>query len=61
LNLFKEGAKGSSVKKIQEALGLKADGVFGPGTSKAVKDFQSKSKLPVTGIVDLKTYKAILK
>jgi peptidoglycan hydrolase-like protein with peptidoglycan-binding domain len=58
---FKEGAKGSPVKKIQEALGLKADGVFGPGTSKAVKDFQSKSKLPVTGIVDLKTYKAILK
>jgi hypothetical protein len=58
---FKEGAKGSPVKKIQEALGLKADGVFGPGTSKAVKDFQSKSKLPATGIVDLKTYKAILK
>jgi len=57
---FKEGAKGSSVKKIQEALGLKADGVFGPGTSKAVKDFQSKSKLPATGVVDLKTYKAIL-
>jgi len=58
---FKEGAKGSSVKKVQEALGLKSDGVFGSGTTKAVKDFQTKNKLPATGIVDLKTYKAILK
>ena len=57
---FKVGAKGSSVKKVQEALGLKADGSFGPGTEKAVKDFQKKSGLPVNGIVDLKTYKAIL-
>ena len=57
---FKVGAKGSSVKKVQEALGLKADGSFGPGTEKAVKDFQGKAKLPVTGIVDIKTYKAIL-
>lgn len=57
---FKVGAKGSSVKKIQEALGLTADGEFGPGTEKAVKDFQKKTKLPVTGIVDAKTYKSIL-
>ena len=57
---FKVGAKGSSVKKIQEALGLKADGEFGSGTDKAVKDFQKKSGLPANGIVDLKTYKQIL-
>jgi hypothetical protein len=57
---FKVGSKGSSVKKIQEALGLKADGEFGSGTDKAVKDFQKKSGLPVNGIVDLKTYKQIL-
>lgn len=57
---FKVGAKGSSVKKIQQALGLTADGDFGTGTDKAVKDFQKKSKLPVTGIVDITTYKKIL-
>jgi len=57
---FKVGAKGSSVKKIQEALGLNADGDFGPGTDKAVKDFQKKNKLTVNGIVDLATYKKIL-
>ena len=58
---FKEGANGSYVKKIQEALGLTVDGDFGPITLKAVKNFQSKAKLPVTGIVDIKTYKAIIK
>lgn len=58
---FKIGDKGSSVNKIQKALGLKADGEFGPETNKAVKDFQKKSSLSANGIVDLKTYKAILK
>ena len=57
---FKVGAKGSSVKKVQEALGLKADGSFGSGTEKAVKDFQKKNSLPVTGVVDITTYKKIL-
>ena len=57
---FKVGAKGSSVKKVQEALGLAADGEFGPGTDKAVKAFQKKSDLPVTGVVDITTYKKIL-
>ena len=57
---FKVGAKGSSVKKIQEALKLKADGSFGPGTEKAVKDFQKKNSLPANGVVDITTYKKIL-
>jgi hypothetical protein len=56
---FKIGAKGSSVKVIQEALGLKADGEFGPGTDKAVKAFQKGNGLKVTGIVDAQTFKAI--
>ena len=57
---FKNGAKGPSVKKIQQALGLTADGEFGPGTEKAVKDFQKKNKLAANGIVDSITYKKIL-
>jgi hypothetical protein len=56
---FKVGAKGSSVKTVQEALKLKADGVFGPGTEKAVKAFQSKEGLKPTGIVDEETYRRI--
>ena len=56
---FKLGAKGSSVKEIQSELGLNADGDFGPATEKAVKAFQTKEKLPVTGIVDEETFRRI--
>jgi hypothetical protein len=56
---LKVGSKGQSVKNVQTLLGLKADGAFGSGTEKAVKDFQSKNKMPVTGVVDQSTFKAI--
>lgn len=56
---LKNGSKGTGVKNVQTLLGLKADGVFGPGTAKAVQDFQKKSGLTVTGIVDQKTFKAL--
>jgi peptidoglycan hydrolase-like protein with peptidoglycan-binding domain len=56
---LKVGSKGSGVKNVQTLLKLKADGIFGSGTEKAVKDFQSKKNLPVTGIVDQATFKAL--
>jgi hypothetical protein len=56
---FKVGSKGETVKKVQELLGVNADGDFGPGTEKAVKVFQKKSSLPVTGIVDQATLKVL--
>ena len=56
---FKVGSKGETVKKVQELLGVNADGDFGPGTEKAVKAFQKKSSLSVTGIVDQVTLKAL--
>jgi hypothetical protein len=56
---FKVGSKGESVKKLQELLGINADGDFGPGTEKEVKKFQKTSSLPVTGIVDQTTLKAL--
>jgi hypothetical protein len=56
---FKVGSKGETVKKVQELLGVNADGDFGPGTEKAVKAFQKKSSLPVTGIVDQATLKVL--
>lgn len=57
---LKNGSKGASVKKVQEGLGIASDGVFGPGTEKAVKAFQTKEKIPVTGIVDEETYRRIM-
>ena len=56
---LKNGSKGTGVKNVQTMLKLKADGVFGPGTAKAVQDFQKKSGLPVTGVVDQATFKAL--
>jgi peptidoglycan hydrolase-like protein with peptidoglycan-binding domain len=56
---LKNGAKGSGVKNVQTLLGIKADGSFGPGTAKAVQDFQKKAGLPVTGVVDQATLKAL--
>lgn len=49
--LLKVGSKGEDVKKLQEKLGLSADGSFGPGTEKAVKSWQSANGLTADGVV----------
>ena len=49
--LLKVGSKGDDVKKLQEKLGLGADGSFGPGTEKAVKAWQTTNGLTADGIV----------
>ena len=51
----RKGDTGQDVKIIQEALGLKADGIYGPATEKAVKGFQSKNGLVADGIAGPKT------
>jgi hypothetical protein len=56
---LKTGSKGTGVKNVQTLLGIKADGSFGPGTAKAVSEFQKKSGLPSTGVVDQATMKAL--
>ena len=56
---LKNGSKGTGVKTVQTLLGIKVDGAFGPGTAKAVQDFQKKAGLPTTGIVDQATLKAL--
>ena len=54
---IKKGMKSPKVKEIQTLLKINADGDFGPGTETAVKNFQKKDKLKVTGIVDEETYR----
>ena len=49
--LLKVGSKGDDVKKLQEKLGLGADGSFGPGTEKAVKAWQTANGLKADGLV----------
>ncbi len=51
LVLLRRGTRGTTVKKLQEKLGIDADGKFGPGTAKAVKAFQEENGLKADGIV----------
>ncbi len=47
---LREGSHGVAVKRLQRALGLKADGLFGPGTARALVRFQRRHLLPADGI-----------
>lgn len=53
------GAWGDAVKEIQQALGVQADGFFGPRTEQAVKEFQTLHNLIVDGIVGPRTRAAL--
>ena len=46
---------GIDLKKLQEALGLEADGDFGPGTEAAVKAWQRENKCTPDGIAGPQT------
>lgn len=62
-----QGSTGDKVRQMQEQLNVIAgaypaiprvtvDGIYGPGTAAAVREFQSVFGLPVTGIVDYATW-----
>ncbi|GIE93306.1 peptidoglycan-binding domain-containing protein [Paractinoplanes rishiriensis] len=59
------GDTGDTVSQAQRALRrtpnttLVVDGKFGPKTEAATKDFQAAEGLPVTGVVDEATWKAL--
>lgn len=61
------GSSGSKVRQMQEQLNriaraypalmtITADGIYGPNTQAAVEKFQSVFGLPVTGVVDFRTW-----
>lgn len=54
------GSRGEDVKAMQKALGVDADGIFGPGTKRAVKAWQAKNGLTVDGVAGPKTLKKLL-
>lgn len=56
-NPMMRDAKGKTdIQAIQDVLGLKEDGIFGPLTEKAVKAYQKKHGLNQDGIVGPKTW-----
>ena len=58
---LKVGSKGESVKIVQTALGIKADGEFGEGTKKALIAWQKKNPQlgAADGVVGPKTFKTL--
>ena len=52
-------ASGSSVSALQQALGIPADGIYGPQTRKAVRQFQRANGLAVDGIAGPQTLAAL--
>lgn len=59
METLKKGSRGSSVKMLQKLLHLISDGIFGPLTEEAVKDFQKRNGLTIDGIVGPKTWVAL--
>ena len=52
---IRTGRKGQVVKFVQKMVGVKQDGASGSKTVTAIKTYQRKHKLTVTGVADYKT------
>jgi peptidoglycan hydrolase-like protein with peptidoglycan-binding domain len=56
---LRQGAKGDDVRQLQQAIGVTADGVFGPKTAAALKAYQSAHGLTADGVAGPQTWGAI--
>lgn len=59
MSILKKGMAGAPVKRLQERLGISADGDFGGGTKRAVMDYQKANGLAVDGIAGPDTFTAM--
>jgi peptidoglycan hydrolase-like protein with peptidoglycan-binding domain len=57
--ILKKGLAGEPVRRLQAKLGVKVDGDFGPGTEKALKDWQKANGLAADGIAGPDTFMAM--
>ncbi|MFB1098185.1 N-acetylmuramoyl-L-alanine amidase [Terribacillus sp. JSM ZJ617] len=54
--LIRKGSKGKDVERIQRAVNVKVDGIFGSGTEAAVKAYQKRKGLSADGVVGPATW-----
>lgn len=60
IGILRRGCRGEGVKIMQKALGITADGIFGPGTERALKAWQAKNGLTADGVAGPKTFEKLL-
>ena len=56
--MVERGDRGKAVRSVQRALGIPADGIFGPQTERAVRRFQRRRGLVADGVVGPVTRRA---
>ncbi len=59
MSYLRKGVAGEPVRILQAKLGVTADGDFGPGTEKALKEYQSAHGLAADGIAGPDTFMAM--
>jgi len=59
IGIIKRGCRGEGVEILQNELGLVADGVFGPGTERALKKWQAANGLTPDGIAGPATFEML--
>lgn len=59
LPTLEPGDHGRSVKRVQRALGLAADGIYGEGTARVVRRFQRQHHLTADGVVGPGTWRML--
>jgi putative chitinase len=60
IGVLRKGSKGEGVKMMQAALGVTADGDFGPGTERKLKEWQAANGLTADGIAGPMTLAKLL-
>lgn len=60
METIKLGSNSKDTKRLQELLGITADGIFGSKTEEAVKEYQENHKLQVDGVVGPGTWATLL-
>ena len=58
--VLRRGDRGPAVAELQSLIFLKDDGIFGPKTERAVRDFQEDKGLTKDGVVGPQTWKALI-
>lgn len=56
MTILGRGMAGEPVKLLQQKLGVTADGQFGAGTEKALREYQAKEKIAVDGVAGPDTF-----